>query len=108
LSILPTLIACTAGFQAAYGMTGAERWMSHYGSWTGAAGLASKLGAFVEGGAYFLTSLRIPVDLGTTFVALIVVGFALTTLDSACRLGRYIVAEFGNRARWRRNVQNDL
>lgn len=93
---LCAVIACTAGFQAANGMTGAERWMSHYGSWTGAAGLGAKLGAFVEGGAYFLTSLRIPEDLGRTFVALIIVGFALTTLDSACRLGRYIVAEFGN------------
>ena len=93
---LCAVIACTAGFQAANGMTGSERWMLHYGSWSGAEGLAAKLGAFVEGGAYFLTSLRIPLDLGTTFVALIIVGFALTTLDSACRLGRYIVAEFGN------------
>jgi carbon starvation protein len=96
---LCAVVACTAGFTAADGMTGAQRWLAHYESWSSAAGLSAKLGAFIEGSAYFISSLAIPKDLGTTFIALIIVAFALTTLDSACRLGRYIVAEFGEQHR---------
>lgn len=93
---LCAVVACTAGFTAANGLTGAERWMAHYETWDSAAGLGAKLGAFVEGGAYFISSLAIPLELARTFIALIIVAFALTTLDSACRLGRYIINEFGD------------
>lgn len=96
---LCAVVACTAGFTAANGMTGAQRWMAHYGSWGSAAKLSAKLGAFIEGSGYFLSSLGIPKQLGITFMALIIVAFALTTLDSACRLGRYILAEFGRQHR---------
>lgn len=86
---LGAVIACTAGFGSR------EAWMAHYGNWGSAAGLWQKVGAFVDGSAGFIATLGIPESLGKTFMGLIIVAFALTTLDSACRLGRYILAEFG-------------
>jgi carbon starvation protein len=90
---LGAVIACTAGF----GSRGA--WMEHYGNWGSAAGLWQKVGAFVDGSAGFIANLGIPENLGKTFMGLVIVAFALTTLDSACRLGRYILAEFGRQHR---------
>ncbi|MHC4631021.1 MAG: carbon starvation CstA family protein, partial [Planctomycetota bacterium] len=90
---LGAVIACTAGFGSR------EAWMTHYGNWGSAAGLWQKVGAFVDGSAGFIATLGIPVSLGKTFMGLIIVAFALTTLDSACRLGRYILAEFGGQHR---------
>ena len=90
---LCSVIACTAGF------ANEGAWMAHYQSWSSAAGLGTKLTAFVDGSAGFIATLGIPVNVGKTFIALIIVAFAMTTLDSACRLGRYIVAEFGQQHR---------
>jgi carbon starvation protein len=90
---LGAVIACTAGFATK------DAWMTHYETWGSAAGLWEKVGAFVDGSAYFISSLGIPENLGKTFMGLIIVAFALTTLDSACRLGRYILAEFGRQHR---------
>jgi len=87
------VVACTAGFATR------EAWDTHYATWGSAAGLWQKVGAFVDGSAYFISSLGIPENLGRTFMGLIIVAFALTTLDSACRLGRYILAEFGRQHR---------
>ena len=96
---LCAIVACTAGFVAVGGKTGQELWMAHYGTWGSAAGLWEKVGAFVDGSAYFMSSLGIPEPLGKTFMGLMIVAFALTTLDSACRLGRYILSEFGRQRR---------
>ncbi len=93
LLALGAVIACTAGF------TSREAWMAHYGDWGSAAGLWEKVGAFVDGSARFISTLGIPEHLGKTFMGLVIVAFALTTLDSACRLGRYIIAEFGGQHR---------
>jgi carbon starvation protein len=90
---LLAVIACTAGFSSR------ESWLGHYGTWGSAAGLWQKVGAFVDGSAGFISTLGIPENLGKTFMGLIIVAFALTTLDSACRLGRYILAEFGGQHR---------
>ncbi len=86
---LGAILACTAGFKTS------GEWMQHYASWSSAAGLGSKLTAFVDGSAYFISSVGVPLHIGKTFIALIIIAFAMTTLDSACRLGRYIVSEFG-------------
>ncbi len=90
---LCTVIVCTAGFATR------DAWMAHYGDWGSAAGLWEKVGAFVDGSAGFIANLGIPLELGKTFMGLMIVAFALTTLDSACRLGRYILAEFGRHHR---------
>lgn len=48
---------------------------------------------FSQGIGTFLSSLGINVVVGTSFAALAVSAFALTTLDTATRLGRYAFAE---------------
>ncbi len=48
---------------------------------------------FSQGVGNFLSSLGINVVVGTSFAALAVSAFALTTLDTATRLGRYAFAE---------------
>ena len=53
--------------------------------------------AFSKGVANFIVSiplLSIPVTTATSFVALAVAAFALTTLDTTTRLGRYVFQEF--------------
>ena len=90
---LMAVLACTAGFISR------EDWLGHYGSWQSAEGLGNNIGAFIGGTSRFLTALGIPAELGSTFVAVVVVSFALTTLDSGTRLLRYNISEIGETVR---------
>lgn len=49
---------------------------------------------FAEGVGTFMSKFGIPFEIGKTFVALAVSAFALTTLDTATRLGRFIFQEY--------------
>ena len=49
---------------------------------------------FAEANGRFMTTLGIPYEIGTEFVALTISAFALTSLDTATRLGRFIFQEF--------------
>lgn len=87
---LMALLACSAGF------ANSEAWHAHYSSWGAAQGLGPKLGAFVEGGASFLhNGLAIPTDFAKAVIAVIVISFAATTLDTATRIQRFVVQEVG-------------
>ena len=57
--------------------------------------LSQKVGAFVEGGANFLTAMGIPLQLGIAIISVLVACFAATTLDTATRLQRYVIQELG-------------
>ena len=57
--------------------------------------LGKKVGAFIEGGANLLTSFGIPLKLAIGIIAVLVASFAATTLDTATRLQRYVIQEFG-------------
>lgn len=57
--------------------------------------LPSKIGAFVEGGANFLSVIGVPLRFGIGLIAVLVACFAATTLDSATRLQRYVIQELG-------------
>jgi len=70
-----------------------DDFLATYSSFTEANGVG--LGIFVEGAATLAQGLMIPPDIATTIVSIIVVSFAATTLDSAVRLMRYIIAELG-------------
>lgn len=74
---------------------GAQEWHTRYSSWGDMSGLKPQLDAFIFGSGEILTKIGIPHQLGATFIAVMVVSFALTTLDSATRLLRYNVEELG-------------
>ncbi|HIG71176.1 MAG TPA: carbon starvation protein A [Myxococcales bacterium] len=88
LGLLATL-AATAGFA-----TTAE-WTQHYSSWGAANGLSSKLDAFINGGARFVGSIGIPVETAQTFMAVVIIAFAATSLDTGARIQRLVIAELG-------------
>jgi carbon starvation protein len=56
---------------------------------------AAGVGYFVGGAAQLAGGVGVPPDIAATLVALIIVCFAATTLDSAVRLMRYIIGELG-------------
>ena len=92
------IIACGAGL--ALGMTkdgqtftGLAAFSQHYASWGAAAGLGSKINAFVVGSANMIDKIGIPHQITLTIMGVFVVSFAATTLDTATRLQRYIVSE---------------
>ncbi len=72
---------------------GPGEFLESYSSFA-AAGSAG-LGNFVEGASQLAGGVGIPPDIAATIVALIIVCFAATTLDSAVRLLRYIIGELG-------------
>lgn len=83
------LFACTAGI----GST--ESWHARFSGWTAVQGLGPSLGTFIEGGAHFIAQLGIPESFAAVFISVVIVGFALTTLDSGTRLLRYNIEELG-------------
>ena len=87
---LMAVLACTAGFVSR------EDWLTRYVSWQSADSLGSNIGAFISGSSHFLGALGFSESLGQTFVAVLVVSFALTSLDSATRLLRYNITEMGH------------
>lgn len=78
---IATFFASPADFSAAYSSFSAAN--------------SGGLGNFVQGAGQLATGLLIPADIAATIVAVIIVSFAATTLDSSVRLMRYIIAELG-------------
>ena len=74
-------------------LTGSAAWRHHYASFSAAQGLNSKIGAFVTGAANMIDNLGISNGLAVTIMAVFIVSFAGTTLDTATRVQRYVVAE---------------
>jgi carbon starvation protein len=81
------VLAATAGFASS------AEWHGHYASWGAASGLSAKLDAFVSGGATFVASLGIPHATAKTFIAVMVIAFAATSLDTGARIQRLIISE---------------
>lgn len=57
---------------------------------------SSGLSIFVQGAATLATGLMIPLQAAETIIAVIVISFAATTLDTSVRLMRYIINELGD------------
>jgi len=91
LLALLAVLATTAGAFA----TRAD-WESFYGSWDKAAGLHQKLGVFIQGNANFIHQLGIPLDYAAAFISVVVVGFAMTSVDTGARLLRFNLEEIGH------------
>lgn len=56
-------------------------------------GIQLALPSFAEGGAIILSALGVPASVGAPFMALVLSAFALTTVDTSIRLGRYFVED---------------
>ena len=76
--------------------TGVAAFNHHYASWGAAAGLGSKLGAFVQGSANMLQSYGIPLKIALAVMAVFIVSFAATTVDTATRIQRYVIVELSS------------
>ncbi|MBJ17807.1 MAG: carbon starvation protein A [bacterium] len=87
---LMAVLAATAGFESS------ADWWTHYSSWGAANGLAAKLDAFVSGGASFVAALGIPFETARTFMAVMVIAFAATSLDTGARIQRLVLAELAD------------
>ncbi|HEX9636164.1 MAG TPA: carbon starvation CstA family protein [Acidobacteriota bacterium] len=99
---LIAVLACTAGLGAAAGDSAREVWSRTYHDWGGMQSLGQQVGVFVTGAAHFIERLGIADHrTATAFVAVVVVSFALTTLDSATRLLRFNISEIGETLRFR-------
>lgn len=86
------IIACGAGI--AYGPNApVNAFSEHYTLWASASKLGPKLGAFINGSSNMMTSFGLPFEVGKTLMGVFIVSFAATTLDSATRIQRYIIAE---------------
>ncbi|MFQ6676913.1 MAG: carbon starvation protein A [Fidelibacterota bacterium] len=68
-------------------------WSVYYDTWAHASG--NKAAAFVLGGGALIESLGLSSNLATTLMAVLVISFAATTLDTATRIQRFILAELG-------------
>ena len=92
------ILACCAGLglgieKDGTTLLGEAAWESRYASWGAAKGLGAKVGAYVDGSANFLQALGISEGIATALMGVLVASFAATTLDTACRLQRYVVQE---------------
>ncbi len=87
---LMAVLAATAGFESS------AEWWEHYSSWGAANGLAEKLDAFVSGGASFVAALGIPFETARTFMAVMVIAFAATSLDTGARIQRLVLVELSD------------
>jgi len=97
LAIL-VILACVSGLGLGSGegdafLSGQAAFDTRYASWNSANALAAKVGAFVEGSANFLKALGLSRDFAVALMGVFVASFAATTLDTACRLQRYVVQE---------------
>ena len=91
---LGAILATTAGIAVA----GVDlNWREQYADFATASGGA--VGNFVNGIAGFASHLGVPLELGATFAAVVVVSFAATSMDTGVRLQRYIIEEIADLAR---------
>ena len=92
---LAAVLACTAGFVSP------TAWRHHYADWSSIQGLGNSMSAFIEGATRFVSTVGLPEQTARTLIAVVVVSFALTTLDSATRLLRYNLEEIGTTLRFK-------
>lgn len=93
------ILACVAGlglgFTSADGtfLTGVDAWNTKYADWGSSKGLGAKVSAFVVGASNFLAALGFSKGFSLALMGVFVASFAATTLDTACRLQRYVLQE---------------
>ena len=98
---LASLIAAVAGISLvsqcnlpSVGTVSDLNWHIYYDTWANAT--TNKATAFVLGGGALIESIGIPAPLAKTIMAVLVISFAATTLDTATRIQRFILMEIGD------------
>ena len=86
-------LAMVATLAVAAGISRAD-WLIHYHDWQTAS--SGGLANFVLGASTFLQALKFPPILANTFISVIVISFAATSLDTAARIQRLIIGELGS------------
>jgi carbon starvation protein len=75
-------------------LSGIEAYNLQYSSWSGInAGIGAKLESFVIGASNLLARLGIPEKVAASLIAVFIVSFANTTLDSSTRIQRFSMQE---------------
>jgi len=89
------IVACGAGIALAGGRGTFDggAFDQFYGAWLGNQGLAVKLKPFITGAGALLQYVGLPPALGATLISVVIISFASTTLDTSCRIQRYVVGE---------------
>lgn len=93
------ILACAAGLGLGVDdgtgevLHGTAAWAHRYQSWQAAGSLGAKVGAFVDGSANLLAAVGIGHAISLALMGVMVASFAGTTLDTTCRLQRYVVQE---------------
>jgi carbon starvation protein len=96
------ILACAAGLGLGVAqadgsvLVGNEAYLARYSVWS--ARLGPLVAAFVDGSSNFLKALGLPAASATALMGVFVASFAGTTLDSACRLQRYVIQELATTA----------
>lgn len=95
LVIIAVAAGIGMGYETKAGETlmGVQAWTQHYSSWAAAAGLGSKISAFVIGAANMIESIGIPHNIAVVIMGVFVASFAGTTMDTATRIQRYVLTE---------------
>ncbi|MHC4160987.1 MAG: carbon starvation CstA family protein [Planctomycetota bacterium] len=84
---------------SAAGFVDVAAWHAKYSTvWLGEGKLLPKLEGFIHGGAGFMQSAVpfLSADFLQAVIAVVIISFAATTMDSATRIQRYVVAELGS------------
>ena len=99
------IVAVAAGIGMGYTpeggaeLKGVAAWNAHYGNFAAASTLGSKVKAVVEGSANMMGALGVPRFLGLVIMGVFIASFAGTTLDTATRIQRYVIAELSTKIR---------
>jgi carbon starvation protein len=91
-----SMLALIAVLATTAGIISSEAWETQYANWATVQGLGAQVGVFIKGCSTFLNALGIDRYTGSSFISLIVVSYALTSLDSATRLLRYNIEEISD------------
>ncbi|MBN2611475.1 MAG: carbon starvation protein A [Bacteroidales bacterium] len=84
---------------------GLDAYNYQYSSWSGInAGIGNKISAFVTGAANLLSQIGIPEKFAASLIAVFIVSFANTTLDSSTRIQRFSMQEIFTRKDGKTNM----
>ncbi len=91
------IICIAAGLGMGYeGLTGRAVWDQFYTGWMEGRSMKDNLQPVAVGAANMMQTLGIPQGLGLAVFGVFVCSFAGTTLDTAVRIQRYVVAEIAD------------